>query len=212
MATRPVLGGTQSLDDEFPKSAIESVTVQTGNIPDAVLHLRRGVVIQEQSYKMPISAAMFVAISLCIWNLPFETSRVMFAGGPTLLQVASLGLLWGGTCVFGGYILLSNMTQSVTVDMLNGKVVIQSPDYQPEIPVSAVHCVQLCASKDGSFQTNLVYRDTQNKLARHCLYSHMRYELCHRLAHQYQRFCGFSVVDHTNMDPGRTTIGIRGSD
>mgnify|MGYP003349908950 CR=1 FL=1 len=194
------------MEDELPTSAIEGVTVQMGSIPDAVLHLRRGVIIQEQSYKMLVSAATFIAVSFCIWNLPFETPRVLLGEGPTLLQVASLGVLWGGICGVGGYILLNSLTQSVTVDIANGTVVIQSRDYQPEIPLSAVHCIQLCAAKAGGFQTNLVFRDTQNKLSRHCLYSHVRYELCQRLAHQYRSLCGFSVVDNTALDQRRTIV------
>jgi hypothetical protein len=184
------------LEEGFPASAIEGVTVQMGNIPDAVLHSRRGAIIQEQSYEMPFSAAVLAVVSLGIWNLPFETPRVLLGKGPTLLHVASLGVMWGAVCSLGGYIFLKRFTQSVAIDIAKGKLVIQSPDYQPEIPLSAVHCIQLCATKTGGFQTNLVFRDIQNRLSRHCLYSHVRYELCHHLAHQYQRLCGFAVVDH----------------
>ena len=168
-----------------------------GNVPDAVLHSRHGVVIQEQSYKMPVHAAVMMTVSICIWNLPFETPHVLLGNGPTVLQVASLGLMWGAVCVLGGYFYFRSSTQLVTIDFAAELVTIRSHDYQPEIPLSAIHCIQVCVTKTGSFQTNLAFRDAQNRICRHCLYSHVRSKLCLRLAHQYQTLCGFQVVDST---------------
>lgn len=189
--------GMQSLEEEFPASGIEGVVVQMGNVPDAVLHSKRGLIVQEQSYKMPILAAVLVAASLCIWNLPFETPRVLLGNGPTVLHTTALGVVWGAVCVLGGYFFLRRFTQSVTIDPAKGSVVIQSHDYRPEIPLTAVHCIQLCAAKDVGYQANLVFRDAQDRLTRHCLYSHVSYEPCQRLADQYRRLCGFTVVDNT---------------
>lgn len=179
---------------EIPQTPLQPKIISGSSLPDVALHARRGEFIQESSYSMPLFAgAMFLAAIACCY-IPWNEKGLI---GIKMIYFIAAGVAWGGICILGAYFGRNAFGQKIIVEPKPLRVIIMAPGIHRIIPGADMIGVQLCRGPDNSYQTNLVYRNAKGELARHCLYCHYAKSPCLKLAKQYERRCGFEVLDHT---------------
>jgi hypothetical protein len=178
---------------EIPNFPLQPKVISGSNFPDVALHARRGEFIQESSYSMPLFAGAMFAVALACCFIPWNEKGLI---GIKVIYFIAAGIAWGGICTLGVYFVRNAVGQRIIVEPKPLRVIIMAPAIHRVIPGSDLIGIQLCEGADNSYQTNLVYRNAKGEIARHCLYCHYSKSPCAKLAAQYQRRCGFEVMDH----------------
>jgi len=173
-----------------------------GFVPHVGLHRRGGLYYQESSYSHLwfLGAMLFAAVAVAL--LPWQTVAL---GGLKLKYWISAGCIWTGICGVAPYFLRNALGQTILIDPQNETLCIRKRGVQQTIRWREVIALQICyqcGTKDSKFagyQLNLVWKDTNGTVKRHCLLKHVIKRNVVALGNAYVYSFRFNMIDEMEI-------------
>jgi hypothetical protein len=175
---------------EIPHEPMQINYTGTGFLPQVELHRRRRMYYQQSSYWHLLLSSLFPLAAIVIAFLPLETYTKW---------------VWAGFCLFTGacgavpFFLRDRFGQTITIDQEHQTVCIRKQGRETTIPWSDVVALQVChqGKPCAGYQLNLIWRQPDGGLERHCLTNHVVRRFVLRLARGYASLLSLRIVDET---------------
>jgi hypothetical protein len=96
--------------------------------------------------------ALFCLIAVVIWFLPFDIPTATPLG---LMQIISLGLVWGGICILIPYFITRQFGTRIHFDLNPLLIrVFKKKECLTEYPLSDLRCLQICFVRYDDFRAH----------------------------------------------------------
>ena len=177
-----------------------STYTSSGFLPDVGLHRHGDLFHQESSYSHFWFVGFMLVAALVTALLPWHTMADV--GGKLKYWIAGF-FVFGGICGFVPYFIRNACGQNITIDAKNKTLCITSNDLIERLFWQQIMGLQICRQKVAGnsemngYQLNLVWKDADGTMRRHCLLKHAVRAFVYRLGRRYESLFGFALIDHT---------------
>ena len=184
---------------EIPQEALDLRYNSGGFLPDVGLYRRGDMFYQEASKAHRWLFGILLVAALVVSLLPWHTRAIV---GELKYWIAGM-LLFGGFCDLVGSLIQSAVRQRVSIDPKHKTLSIVGSDFKTKLCWEDIIGLQICRqrvagnSEMNGYQLNLVWREADGSVRRHCLLKHASRGFVTRLAGRYRSFFGFTVMDYT---------------
>jgi hypothetical protein len=185
---------------EIPREALSVHHNSSGFLPQVGLHRRGDLFRQESSYSHFWLSGVLLACAVVLALLPWHTRANV--GGELKYWVAGI-LVFGCVCSVVPYFIRNAWGQTITIDPKKQTLCITTDDFSRKLTWEQVIGLQICRrkvprdSEMNGYQLNLVWRDAEGAVRRHCLLQHSLRGFAVRLARRYESLFAFRLIDHT---------------
>ena len=185
--------------NEIPHDALDLRHNSGGFLPDIGLY-RRGEAFRHGPHHSHYwLLGILVTCAVVAALLPWQTSAMV---GKVKYWVAGM-FLFAGACDIVGLLMLRKLGQQVCVDPRNKTLSITRDDFEQQLSWHQIIELQICRqrvpgnSEMNGYQLNVVWRDGDGTIRRHCLLKHMTRGFVARLGRRYHSLFGFTLNDYT---------------
>ncbi|MFA6356243.1 MAG: hypothetical protein WCY23_03945 [Candidatus Omnitrophota bacterium] len=185
----------------IPKEPLNISSNNFGFLPHIGLHKKGTCFVQESSYSLLWFSGFMVAIAITVIFLPWDT---MTSFGIKLKYIVAGGLVWSGICGVAPYYVRNIFGQKIIIDPSKRTLTIKQWISEQIISWSDILAFQVCYqsapwnSETGSgYQLNLVWKDSQGNVQRHCLLKHAFKGFVVALGNKYSSIFHLLLLEQT---------------
>ncbi len=182
---------------EIPQQALDLGYNSSGFLPDVGLYRRGDMFYQGPSRSHHWLFGIVVVAAVVVALLPWQTRAVV---GELKYWIAGM-FVFGGLCDMLGTFIRSAFTQVVSIDPKNKTMSIAGDGSNHKLSWGQIIGLQICRQKVpgnselNGYQLNLVWREADGVVRRHCLVKHAVKGFVARLGRRYEALFGFKVMD-----------------
>lgn len=184
---------------EIPHEALDLHYNSGGFLPDIGLYRRGDMFCHGPSRSHFWLLGVMLVGALVVALLPWHTTAVV---GELKYWIAGM-FLFGGLCDIVFHLIRNAFGQQVSIDPKNKTVFITGSGFSRKLSWQQIIGLQLCRQKVpgnsemNGYQLNLVWREADGTVRRHCLLKHAIRGFVLRLGRRYESLFEFTLFDHT---------------
>ncbi|MGA2864949.1 MAG: hypothetical protein ABSF95_10745 [Verrucomicrobiota bacterium] len=184
---------------EVPHEALDLHYNSGGFLPDIGLYRHGDMFHHGPSRSHFWLLGVMLVGTVVVALLPWHTKAAV---GELKYWIAGM-FLFGGLCDIVPHLIRNAVGQQVSIDPKNKTVAITGSGFNWKLSWRQVVELQMCRqrvpdnSEMNGYQLNLVWRDADGTVRRHCLLKHAIRGFVSRLGRRYQSLFGFTLVDYT---------------
>ncbi len=186
--------------NEIPHEALDLRYNSSGFLPDVGLHRRGDVFYHGLSRSHFWLLGVLLTGAVIVALLPWHARAVV---GELKYWIAGM-LMFGGLCDILGSLVQRTFRQQGAIDAKQKTVLIVGNGINWKLSWEQIIGLQICRQKAvgnsemNGYQLNLVWREADGAVRRHCLLKHAVRGFVVRLGRRYESLFGFTVMDYTH--------------